>query len=55
MENFHTSADLFIVIVLAYLGLSLFLGAKQVYFGRFTNPENQTDTAEASSKKASGE
>jgi hypothetical protein len=50
MENFHTSADLFIVIVLAYLGLSLFLGAKQVYFGRFTKPEDQTD--EASSKKA---
>jgi hypothetical protein len=43
MENFHTTADVFIVIILAYLGLTLVLGAKQLYFGKFSEPEGHAE------------
>jgi len=41
MENFHTTADVFIVILLVYLGLTLALGAKQLYFGNISEKEDK--------------
>ncbi len=35
VHNFHTTTTVFIAILLAYLGLTLALGAKRVYFDRF--------------------
>ena len=39
MGNFHTTADVFFVIILVYLGITLALGAKQLYFGNFIEEE----------------
>jgi hypothetical protein len=43
MDNFHTTADIFIVILLGYLGLTLALGAKELYFGRFSEKEDKVE------------
>jgi hypothetical protein len=55
MQSFHTTADLFIVILLAYLGLTLALGAKQLYFGKFIEKEEtpeKLDSAVENSTKS---
>jgi len=41
MENigFHTTWPIFLAIVFGYLGLSLFIGGKKIYFDKFEEPK----------------
>ncbi len=53
MHNFHTTIGVFVAILLAYLGLTLVMGAKSVYFDPFVEkPDDKTDESKKSHEPA---